>query len=106
MRGNQCKRLGLLHYLINKGDLPEGKVIHEQLAKMDIQPEDLDYVILSNMHSDHTDVLKLVQSAKKILASKEEWQSTLDDPKRYVKKNAMVYLYKQLNTLSMSILML
>jgi N-acyl homoserine lactone hydrolase len=86
MRGNQRKHLGLLHYLINKGDLPEGKAIHEQLAEMGIQPGDLDYVILSHMHSDHADGLKLVQNAKKIMVSKEEWQGTLDDPKRYIKK--------------------
>ncbi len=86
MRGNQRKHLGLLHYLINKGDLPEGKAIHEQLADMGIQPEDLDYVMLSHLHSDHADGLKLVQNAKKIMVSKEEWQGTLDDPKRYIKK--------------------
>ena len=42
MRGNQRKHLGLLHYLINKGDLPEGKAIHEQLAAMGIQIMQMD----------------------------------------------------------------
>jgi N-acyl homoserine lactone hydrolase len=86
MRGNQKKRLGLLHYLINKGDLPEGKAIHEQLANIGIQPEDLDYVVLSHLHSDHADGLELVKNAKKILVSADELQGTLDDPKRYIKK--------------------
>jgi N-acyl homoserine lactone hydrolase len=86
MRGNQRKHLGLLHYLINKGDLPEGKAIHEQLAAMGIKPEELDYVMLSHLHSDHADGLKHVQNAKKIMVSEDEWIGAKEDPKRYVKK--------------------
>lgn len=85
MRGNQRKHLGLLHYIINKGNLPAGQAIHEQLAAKGIQPEDLDYVILSHLHSDHVDGLKHVQNAKKILVSEEEWVGAKNDPKRYVK---------------------
>ena len=84
MRGNQRKHLGLLHYLINKGDLPEGKAIHEQLAELGFQPEDLDYVVLSHLHSDHADGLKHVKNAKKIIVSKDEWIGAKEDPKRYV----------------------
>lgn len=84
MRGNQRKHLGLLHYLINKGDLPEGQAIHEQLAQLGFQPEYLDYVVLSHLHSDHADGLKHVKNAKKIIVSKDEWVGAKVDPKRYV----------------------
>lgn len=86
MRGNQRKHLGLLHYQINKGDLPAGQAIHEQLAQRGLKPEDLDYVVLSHLHSDHADGLHLVRQAKKIIVSQDEWLGAKADPKRYVKK--------------------
>lgn len=68
----QIKHLGL-HYFLNQGLVPEGKAVDEQLSDMGISASDLDYVILSHMHSDHASGLKLVKDAKKILLSEEEY---------------------------------
>ncbi|HPE07897.1 MAG TPA: N-acyl homoserine lactonase family protein [Smithellaceae bacterium] len=73
VRVNQIKHLGMIHYLINKADLPAGQAIHEQLEQRGIKVSDLDFVVLSHLHSDHASGLKLVRSAKKILVSEPEW---------------------------------
>lgn len=72
VRTDQLSHLGRLHYTINKADLPEGEAIHEQLALRGIKTRDLDYVMLSHLHSDHASGLKLVSDAKKILVSEPE----------------------------------
>ena len=59
--------------------LPEGESIVEQLAKINISPEDLDLVIMTHLHTDHASGLKFVRNAKRILVSAEE----LDDTKKY-----------------------
>lgn len=84
VRINQKKHLGFLHYLINKADLPEGQAIHEQLEARGIQPKDIDYLMLSHLHSDHASGLKHVKDAKKIMVSNLEWKAYLDDKKRYI----------------------
>ena len=71
-RRAQIKHLGYLHYLLNQGRVPAGKAAAEQLAEMGIRPEDIDYVILSHMHSDHASALRSFKNAKKILLSEEE----------------------------------
>jgi N-acyl homoserine lactone hydrolase len=50
---DQVKYLGGFHYNINKADLPEGQAIHEQLKQRGIKTSDLDFVMLSHLHSDH-----------------------------------------------------
>lgn len=84
MRTNQIKNLGHFHYMINKAILPKGQAIDEQLAKMGIKPKDLDYVILSHLHTDHVSGLKLVSRAKNILVSEEELHCANKDKLRYV----------------------
>lgn len=84
MRTKSRAHLGVLHYKINRGQLPEGKAIHEQLAFYGIHPEGLDYVVLSHLDSDHVSGLQQVKNAKKILVSEEEW--------RIAKKNKLRYL--------------
>lgn len=85
VRADQIKHLGCFHYMINKADLPAGQAIHEQLEQRSIKPSDLDFVILSHLHSDHASGLKLVSGAKKILVSEPEWISTNGREKiRYV----------------------
>lgn len=79
MRYDQYEILGDLHYKINKAFLPKGQAIDEQLSAMDIKPSDLDYVILSHLHSDHVSGLKLVADAKKILVSDIEWEAANGD---------------------------
>ena len=84
VRKSQFRHLGLLHYLINKANLPEGQAIHEQLAKMGLKASDIDYVVLSHLHSDHASGLKHVCDAKKILVSDLEWQEANKHKIRYV----------------------
>ena len=78
-RRAQVSHMGLGHFLLNQGILPEGESIVEQLAKMNISPEDLDFVIITHLHTDHASGLKSVRNAKRILVSAEE----LDDTKKY-----------------------
>ncbi len=84
VRVNQKKHLGLFHYIINKANLPAGKAIHEQLETRGIQPSDIDFLVLSHLHSDHASGLKHLKSAKKIMVSDLEWQAFLNDKKRYI----------------------
>ena len=63
---NRTKQLRNLsfQYPINKADLPEGQAIHEQLIKLGYKPSDIDYILMSHMHCDHADGLRLVKQAK------------------------------------------
>ena len=69
-----------LLYLVNQGVLPAGEAIDEQLANMGISPADLDYVLLTHLDCDHSNGLKLVASAKRILASRDEIDSVRRTP--------------------------
>ena len=52
-RRAQIKHMGMGHFLLNQGMLPKGESIVEQLSdKMSISPQDLDYVILTHLHTD------------------------------------------------------
>jgi len=84
VRNNQIKYLGRLHYMINKAILPEGQAINEQLGKYGIKPQDLDYVVLSHLHSDHASGLKLLNESKKIIVSEEELRAANKDKLRYI----------------------
>ena len=53
--------------------LPAGMAIHEQLAGMWIQPEDLDYVLLTHLDVDHVSGLKHVNKAKHIVLPEYEY---------------------------------
>lgn len=75
IRLNQKKHLGRLAYSMFRGDLPEGDSIAEKLHSLGIKSEDLDFVILTHLHSDHVSGLKHVQDAKRILTSEIEWKA-------------------------------
>ena len=81
----QIKHMGLGHFLLNQGILPIGESITEQLERIKIFPQDLDFVILTHLHTDHASGLKQVKNAKKIIVSEEELQDTKDFPIRYAK---------------------
>jgi glyoxylase-like metal-dependent hydrolase (beta-lactamase superfamily II) len=53
--------------------LPPGMAIHEQLAGMGIQPEDLDYVLLTHLDVDHMSGLRHVNRAKHIVLPEYEY---------------------------------
>ena len=84
VRIDQKKHLGWLHHLINKARLPAGQAINEQLHQRGIKPKDLDFVVLSHLHSDHVSGIQLVKDARKILVSELEMLDT--------KKNRMGYV--------------
>lgn len=69
----QIKSLGSwLLYHVNQGRVPVGKAIDEQLIKMGIRSEDLDYIMLTHLDCDHANGLHAVSKAKHILCSPEE----------------------------------
>ena len=59
-------------YPVNKADLPEGRAIDEQLEERGIRPRDLDLLLMSHLHCDHADGLRLVREAPRILVSRPE----------------------------------
>ena len=81
----QIRHMGFLHFLINQGVLPMGESVPEQLEKMGLHPSDLDYVILSHLHTDHASGLQGVREAKRILASEDEIEDTRKHGVRYAK---------------------
>lgn len=80
---SQIKNLAF-QYPVNKAELPAGQAINEQLAQLGYRPSDLDYVLMSHLHCDHADGLKLVKSAKQILVSAPEWQAAQRDKMHYL----------------------
>ena len=81
----QVKHLGVSHFLINQGVLPKGESVVEQLDKIGIAPRDIDFVILTHLHTDHASGLSQLKDAKKILVSAPEIEDTKKFPIRYVK---------------------
>lgn len=85
-RRAQIKHMGLGHFLLNQGMLPQGESIVEQLMdKVAVSPQDLDYVILTHLHTDHASGLRMVRGAKHIIVSEEEIQDTKQYPIRYAR---------------------
>jgi glyoxylase-like metal-dependent hydrolase (beta-lactamase superfamily II) len=77
IRTNQDAYLGPIKNVILEAELPEGAAIHEQLEQRGIKPSDIDFLVLSHLHSDHVSGLKLLKDAKKILVSDIEWNDAL-----------------------------
>lgn len=82
----QIAELGYLLYRCNKGYLPEGKAVHEQLATYGIKPSDLDYVILTHLDCDHACGVDQVAGAKHIMVSQAEWKAAKRNIFRYKKR--------------------
>ena len=62
--------------VFNKGWLPQGQAIDEQLATLGVPVRDLDYVILTHLDCDHVSGLQQVKEAKHILVSDDEINGT------------------------------
>ena len=60
----QVKHLGVGHFLINQGILPKGESAVEQLEKIGIAPRDIDFVILTHLHTDHVSAPELEDTKK------------------------------------------
>lgn len=84
VRSRPIKELTWLHYLINKPLQKPGQAIDEVLASRGVKPSDLDYVVLSHLHTDHASGLKLVKQARTILVSEDELAFASKDKIKYV----------------------
>ncbi|MBO1198378.1 N-acyl homoserine lactonase family protein [Staphylococcus simiae] len=82
-RKHQLRNLSF-QYPINKAELPENQAVNEQLLKLGYQSSDIDFVLMSHMHCDHADGLRLVNDAQNILLSEEEYQAILKDKIHYL----------------------
>lgn len=85
VRKEEHKELGLQR-LIHRATLPEGQSIDEQLSKRGILPGDLDYVLLTHLHSDHVSGVRQLKDAKYIFASREEILESNKRVIRYLQK--------------------
>ena len=79
----QAHHMGIGHFLLNQGILPTNKSIVEQLAELNIKPQDLDFVIMTHLHTDHASGLRQLKAAKHIIVSEDELQDTKKYPFRY-----------------------
>lgn len=79
----QLKNLGIQR-IVDKAILPKGQAISEQLKKLGYDTRDIDYILLSHLHCDHADGLSLVQDAKHVLVSEEEWFAANHDHINYL----------------------
>ena len=84
VRHDPVKELTWIHNKINKPIQAPGEAVDEVLASMGIKPSDLDYVIVSHLHTDHASGLKLVKDAKNILVSEEELAYAATEKVKYV----------------------
>ena len=84
VRTSPVKELTLLHYLVNKPLQKPGESVDEVLDAMGIGSADLDYVVLSHLHTDHASGLKLVKDAKNILVSRDELTFATKEKIKYV----------------------
>ncbi len=75
IRLNSKKHLGWLSHSMFKGRLPHGESVKERLNNKKLSLKDLDYVILTHLHSDHVSGVKHVTEAKSILTSEVEWRA-------------------------------
>ena len=82
-RRAQVQHMGIGHFLINQGLLPKDESVVEQLAALNITPRDLDFVILTHLHTDHASGLRQLIDAKKFLVSEPELDDTKKFPVRY-----------------------
>ena len=71
-RNAQIRHMSLPLYFVNQGEIANGAAIHEQLRLLGIEPEDIDYVLLTHLDCDHASGVKQVKGAKHILVSADE----------------------------------
>lgn len=72
VRTDPIKELTWIHNKVNKPVQAPGEAVDEVLLSMGVKPSDLDYVVLSHLHTDHASGLKLVKDAKHLLVSEDE----------------------------------
>lgn len=70
---------------ISKPIIRDGESVDCKLSRLGIAPADIDYIFFSHMDFDHTSGLRLVKSAKHIMAAREEIADSRTYFFRYVK---------------------
>lgn len=94
VRVDQEEYMGGFHLSLNRAELPEGQAVHEQLAQRGIKTSDLDYVVVSHLHSDHGGGLKHVRDAKNILVSDIEYRNGDRSRKMWADINFKTYEFE------------
>lgn len=84
VRTDPVGELTQLHAMINPPLQEEGQAIDEVLAAKGLKPEDIDYVVLSHMHTDHASGLRLLKGAKKKLVSDLEFAAAKENSRSYL----------------------
>ncbi|MNI48755.1 N-acyl homoserine lactonase AttM [compost metagenome] len=79
IRAHARRHLGWLSHAMFKGTLPPGHSVKERLSAVGLQDQDLDYVLLTHLHSDHVSGLKGIRGAKQVLTSSPEWKAANKD---------------------------
>jgi len=87
IRENMRKEMGI-ERLTDIPTLPEGQAVDEQLAARGLSAEDMDYIFLSHLHSDHVGGLGSLGGAKRIMVNDVEWAAAND------RHNHLVYATK------------
>ncbi|MEA5051740.1 MAG: N-acyl homoserine lactonase family protein [Oscillospiraceae bacterium] len=86
VREHPIRTLTFPMWFASKPILPPGEAVDERLAALGVQPEMLDYVILTHMDIDHDSGLRLVKNAKRIMVSPDEWRAVHSAQTRYVRR--------------------
>ena len=68
----QATQLGRMLVRVSEGYVEKGMTASEQLARMGVRPEDLDFVVLSHLDCDHVGGLRELVGAKHIMTSEDE----------------------------------
>lgn len=68
----QATQLGRMLVRVSEGYVEKGMTASEQLARMGVKPEDLDFVVLSHLDCDHVGGLRELVGAKHIMTSEDE----------------------------------
>jgi N-acyl homoserine lactone hydrolase len=79
IRIDQKRHVGWISHTMFKASLPPGESIRERLSSIGLEDSDLDYVLLTHLHSDHVSGLKDISGAKQILTSSLEMKAASKD---------------------------
>jgi glyoxylase-like metal-dependent hydrolase (beta-lactamase superfamily II) len=77
---------GLAIGLLFRGLVPAATAFDEQLRKRGIEPEEVERVVMTHLHADHTSGMRLLPNAR-FICTKEEWraaQAKLGSTRGYV----------------------
>ncbi|SHI23943.1 Metallo-beta-lactamase superfamily protein [Sporobacter termitidis DSM 10068] len=62
--------------LVSPYEAPEGGYLHERLEQLKVKPEDVKYVVMSHLHTDHAGCLSLFKNAE-VFVNETEFTETL-----------------------------